>query len=146
MGNQNASKPLANGNQNPTPASAPAFASAFASAVNTNKQANLELSSPNGDGAVKKKLPWRDAAFEDFWSIVWEKTGRGAAYRRWEKVIKNPAMAEQVISEAKKQGPSLLKAARVQNRSALHPATWLNQERYLDEPAAEEKSDWEYAG
>jgi hypothetical protein len=125
--------------QNPTPASA----SASASAYKTNKPANLELSSPDGDGALNGKISWRDSKFDEFWNVVWAKIGRGSAYRAWKNGVTSPAVADQVIAAAQAQGENLLHSSRTKGHSILHPATWINGERWLDEAPAESKADWE---
>jgi Helix-turn-helix domain len=65
-------------------------------------------------------------SFDEFWKIYPRKTAKGAAKKAWAK-IKN---AEPVIEGAKRY-------AADPNRDPVftpHPATWLNGERWLDEP------------
>ena len=42
-------------------------------------------------------------------------------------------MSEAICDAAIKQGPSIVEAAALRGSSVLHPATWLNQQRFLDE-------------
>jgi len=64
--------------------------------------------------------------FEEFWKIYPRKTAKGSARKAWEK-IKDP---ESVMAGAQR-------FASDPNRDPSftpHPATWLNGERWLDEP------------
>lgn len=83
--------------------------------------------------------------FEHFWS-TWpkgKKFGKGAALKAWKKLNPNTGLAEQIIKAVEAQ-----KAwrQRVEKANALlprwqqtflphwkHPATWLNQECWLDD-------------
>jgi len=82
-----------------------------------------------------KMLPPRVQWFEEFWAVVWEKIGRGAARKAWLSKVKTRSVADRVIAAARSQGPDLVASAKRNGHSVLHPATWLNQERYDDEPA-----------
>jgi len=64
--------------------------------------------------------------FDEFWKVYPRKTAKGSARKAWEK-IKNP---KAVIDGA-------MRFAADPNRDPSftpHPATWLNAERWLDEP------------
>lgn len=101
---------------------------------------------PNGAGELElsnetepdraQATNWRTDTFERFWSIVWLKVGRGDAQKAFRKAASSPALAEQIIESARIQGPGLLADAERQQRSVLHPATWLNGRRWEDEPTA----------
>lgn len=83
----------------------------------------------------KQKTCEREKWFhEEFWPIIWAKIGKDAALRSWLKKIKTREQAEQAITAAKAQGPSLLRSAQVNGHSVLHPSTWLHDGRYEDEP------------
>lgn len=68
--------------------------------------------------------------FDDFWSVVPRKVAKGAAEKAWAKAVKK-APPETIIA-----------GMRVYARSregedptyTAHPATWLNAERWTDEP------------
>ncbi len=70
-------------------------------------------------------------SFNEFWSVYPRKVGKGAARRAWVTAIKNGAEAEQVILAAK-----LFASEPRELKFTPHPATWLNGERWLDEPEA----------
>ena len=76
----------------------------------------------------------RDQLFDEFWSIVWAKIAVGAARKAWKAKVKSKNQALKVIEAAKQQGPGILAHARDNGHSVLHPASWLNAERYDDEP------------
>ncbi len=76
---------------------------------------------------------WRSEAFTRFWEVVWYKVGKDAAHRKFEKAAKSPEIAEAIIAAAREHGPRLIAEARGE-RSPLHPATWLHQGRWKDEP------------
>jgi hypothetical protein len=75
----------------------------------------------------------REQLFDEFWSIVWAKIGVGAARKAWKAKVKGSKQARRVIEAAKQQGPGILQKAADNGIGVLHPATWLNQERYEDE-------------
>ena len=84
-----------------------------------------------------------NAAFDEFWQSVHLKTGKEAARRAWERAVKrvshdtgNPRRSsEDYILERMKLFAASPKAHPV-DISPVHPATWLNQGRYDDDPAA----------
>lgn len=129
---QNGSFAYPNCEQSPTPASA------SASAI-TNKQ-----TSPIGDDAFvleanteqapSRHRGWKARAFDAFWLVVWAKIGRDAARKAFERKATSQGIADRIIAAAKRDGPRLLREAQAQGRGVLHPATWINQGRYDDEP------------
>lgn len=87
----------------------------------------------------------RESMFEQFWENVWAKIGKGAAKKVWMRKITSKPLAEIVITAAKTQGPGLIRHAADNGHSILHPATWLNAERWTDEPEPRRKSAIELA-
>lgn len=71
--------------------------------------------------------------FEEFWSVVWLKIGKGSAKKAWRRKVKTQSRADFVIAQAQIQGPDILTRAEDAGITPIHPATWLNQERYDDE-------------
>ena len=78
-------------------------------------------------------VAWKDAKFEEFWDVVWAKIGKDAARKAWKVKATNPEIADQIIVAAKEQGRSILEHAARYDHSVLHPSTWINSGRYLDE-------------
>jgi hypothetical protein len=70
----------------------------------------------------------------EFWPIVWKKTGVGAARSAWLKNIEDVETKDLAVKAAKEQAPQILARGRRTGATTLHPATWLNQERFRDEP------------
>lgn len=73
----------------------------------------------------------KDKEFDQFWEAYPKKVGKLPAHRAWHKMIDPPPIQE------------ILKALEVQKKSKQwqegfipNPATWLNQERWNDEPVA----------
>jgi hypothetical protein len=77
---------------------------------------------------------------QEFWvtGVVWVKVGTGDARKAWLGKVHTRADAEMLIAAARRQGPGIVQHAMVNGHSVLHPATWINQERYRDDPGAEE--------
>jgi len=78
-----------------------------------------------------KELPIRkkkEVAFEEFWTNYPRKVAKGAARKAWDKIASTEY--ESVIAGAER-------FAKDPNRDETftpHPATWLNSERWTDEP------------
>lgn len=78
----------------------------------------------------EKKEP--DDGFETrFWPLSWRKVGKEVARKSWKKKATSDAMRDIIIAAAQRDAPVYL-AREVELRP--HMATWLNQERYNDEP------------
>jgi hypothetical protein len=71
---------------------------------------------------------------EEFWPIVWLKVGRGAAEKAWLKKVTSREMAIKLKDAAISQGSSITARGQRDGSSTLHPATWINGERFEDEP------------
>lgn len=74
-----------------------------------------------------RDIPHKDY-FEDFWSLYPRKVGKGAARRAWKAALKT-AGPETLIAAAR----HIPKPEDIE--FCPHPATWLDQERWLDESA-----------
>lgn len=81
-----------------------------------------------------------DAEFEqDFWPAVPTKIGKGAARKAWRNARRNTDC--QTILDGLTQYRSYEARRRQQpDYRPLHPATWLNQERWLDEPESQRQT------
>jgi len=97
-------------------------------AEKTRKPANDRVSE-------QERSRWFD---EEFWitGVIWKKIGTGAARRAWLKHVSTRTQATQVIAAARVQSLAILAHAAANNHSVLHPSTWINQERWLDDAAA----------
>lgn len=97
----------------------------------------LAVSSEDSSTTEPKSLSsWKRQKFDEFWAVCWNRTGKEGAWRSFEKCVKTPTIADQIIAAARVQGPGLIEHARRYQHSLLHPKTWLNNGRYLDEVTA----------
>lgn len=81
--------------------------------INTPRKARVQFREING--------------FEIFWKIYPRKTGKGAARRAYDAAWKK-ADEEAIFAAAERYA-----ASKPDPKFTPHPATWLNQERWLDE-------------
>ncbi|MBI5260263.1 MAG: hypothetical protein HY852_00410 [Bradyrhizobium sp.] len=70
-------------------------------------------------------------AFEDFWKQYPKRVGKGAARKAFMKALKKGAALQDIMTGVFRYG-----AARINQdpKYTKHPAAWLNDERWLDEP------------
>jgi hypothetical protein len=66
--------------------------------------------------------------FDKFWSIYPRRVGKGGAQRAFERAVKR-AEAEDIVQGALKYRNNPDR----EDEYTAHPATWLNQDRWLDE-------------
>jgi hypothetical protein len=103
--------------------------------TDTKKEKTPPTPSCEGPVPESKKPKPQTAMQRDFqaiWEIVWLKTGPAAAFKAYEKQIKSGVSSETILDAVRIQSPFL----KAKGQYAPHPATWLNQARFLDEPAA----------
>jgi hypothetical protein len=89
-----------------------------------------ESISQNSASSSKQKAKVADERFEEFWHQYPRRVARGAARKAWDNALKK-ATAEEIIAVAMRY------AAEREGQDPLytkHPATWLNQEAWLDDP------------
>lgn len=92
---------------------------------------------------VNRPVNKGDVGFEEWWSIYPRKIGKGAAKKSYKKAIKKISHSDLiVITNRYQKGVS-----GTDKQFIPHPATWLNQERWSDEPETkthleQEKPDW----
>lgn len=92
--------------------------------------------------------PQGDDGFNDWWQTYPRKVGKGQAAKAY-KAARKKATAEALVAAAEIQGPLLMARGA---QYCPHPATWLNGERWRDEPADLQttdpkrftRSDWEH--
>lgn len=86
----------------------------------------------SASASAKKTTPTDSADFLSFWEAYPRKVGKGAARRAW----KNATLPEVgVLVAAIELQQNSLQWRRDNGQYIPHPSTWLNQERWLDEPA-----------
>ena len=73
------------------------------------------------------------SGFDSFWSAYPKKVGKGAAQKAWKKIKPNKELVAKML-----EAVAVAKTSRqwLDNGGQFipHPATWLNQERWEDEP------------
>jgi hypothetical protein len=69
----------------------------------------------------------READFDAFWAAYPRKVGKGAARKAWVKAMSKTDRATIMDAVAKQHWPA-------DAQFLPHAATWLNQERWTDEP------------
>jgi len=86
----------------------------------------------------KKAAPY-SSTFEAFWLDCPFKTGKGTAWTAWGKALKRGATAEEIYTGIGVyiQAEESRKKAHPDDYSPLHPATWINGDRFRDEPGAD---------
>lgn len=73
-----------------------------------------------------------DATFEAFWRVYPRKVGKGAARKAWVKAMK-VATIDAIMEGAERYATE---RAGADVSYTAHPTTWLNGQRWLDEPGA----------
>ncbi|GAA1765945.1 hypothetical protein [Streptomonospora arabica] len=71
--------------------------------------------------------------FDDFWSVYPRRVGKTEARKAWGKALKRGADPEHIVEAARiyRDDP---RRAQSDIKYTAHASTWLNQERYADEP------------
>ncbi|MGI3199625.1 hypothetical protein ACRJ4W_15340 [Streptomyces sp. GLT-R25] len=77
--------------------------------------------------------PPADTGFDEFWAAYPRKVAKGTARGAWVKALKRGVSAQHIIAAATRAAAQW-RAAHTELRFVPHPATWLNSERYDDEP------------
>lgn len=70
--------------------------------------------------------------FDEFWAAYPRKVAKLAAIRAWDKAVKM-ASAEEIIAAVEAQKKVCEQWQRDGGQFIPHPATWLNQGRWMDE-------------
>jgi hypothetical protein len=83
-----------------------------------------------GEDTDKVYVP-ESAWFQEFWVLFPRKVARKAAEKAWKKAATSEAVKDAIMAGLERQLPAL----RPKDRQFVpHAATWLNQERWNDEP------------
>jgi hypothetical protein len=82
---------------------------------------------------ARRQLNQQQAAwFAQFWQAYWHKIGKAAAQRKFATTVRTQETFTAVMDGIRRQTPEM---SIREPRFIPHPATWLNQERWQDEPA-----------
>lgn len=96
------------------------------------KGAIKEGESESIKGDAEPEPPVTQSDFDRFWTAYPRKTGKKAAEKSWEKAIDKPDI-EAVLASIERQRASQ-DWTKDGGQFIPHPATWLNQGRWADEP------------
>lgn len=102
----------------------------------TGEQGNrgsTPCSPPRGDATSTRKPRREPERFAEFYDLYPKHKGRDAAARAFEKVIKRNVDPQDLINGAKRYRAEV---KGIDPRYVKHPATWLNQGCWQDEPDA----------
>lgn len=116
-------------------------------AINRRKKALFDEQSPNnprtmGESKVKESKEKKinkdtlDHFFEKFWALYPRKVGRGAAYNAWKKT---PLPDITVLYDALEWQKKTEQWNKSGGQFIPHPATWINQQRWNDQPMKSEQ-------
>jgi hypothetical protein len=93
----------------------------------------LHLAMPESS-PQKPSISHPEVFFPAFWKVYPRKVGKGAAEKAFAKAVKDGAVPDELVQAAEKfSADSNLPEAQF----IPHPATWLNQRRWEDEPLPE---------
>jgi hypothetical protein len=79
-------------------------------------------------GTRKSAATSSDPLFDEFWTAYPRKTDKGHARKAWDKALKKTSARTLILAAA------ALAAARPDPKFTAHPTTWLNGERWDDQP------------
>ncbi len=94
--------------------------------------------SPEKPGNTQKPPPV-DELFESFWKEYPRKIGKGAAHKIWTKLKPSQKLVAQIMKAVEDQ-KQCDQWQRDSGQYIPHPSTWLNQQRWDDEPGKEQPS------
>lgn len=98
------------------------------SVANHTKEKEIKSSPPVKDRFITPSM------FEKFWSLYPKKVDKGKAKTKWSQLCKKPDRPTWLTIKSAIEAQK--KSARWQDSKFIpHPTTWLNQQRWLDDPA-----------
>ena len=127
-----------------THATATTKATAQATATATNSCSSADAESESDEIGAElipfeppASTPQGDDGFDDWWQTYPRKVGKGQAAKAY-KAARKKATPEALFAAITAQAPLLMARG---SQYCPHPATWLNGERWRDEPAALKTTD-----
>jgi hypothetical protein len=85
-----------------------------------------------GEGKDTDSVPYAPE-FLTFWEAYPKKTGKGEAWKSWQKLRPSKSLAEKITAAVRQQAASNKAWKREEGRFIPNPATFLNQRRWEDE-------------
>jgi len=99
----------------------------------------LKKSDTGSNGAKNRQKPYidhnesRHDGFDEFWEVYPRKVGKSVAKKAWDKIKPTAEFQAKILDAIACQKKSL-QWQRDNGQYIPHPTTWLNQERWDDEP------------
>jgi len=98
--------------------------------INNNKKNMVKSQNSENSGHITS------AMFDKFWKLYPRKVDKGKAKTKWEQICSKPTKERPTWKEVKSAIRSQRESERWQEIKYIpHPTTWLNQQRWLDDPA-----------
>lgn len=121
-----------------------------ASAMRTHSERNANGMLPITHNPIPNTPPnppeGEPEGFAEFWKAYPRKTGKGNARKAWKKIRPSQTLQKKIMAAVDQQRRSQ-QWTRDDGKYIPHPTTWLNQERWDDEPdGIEHKNDTPWAG
>ncbi len=92
------------------------------------------------DKGDKEKVKKENDPFEDFWKVYPKKKSKGAARKAFENALKKEGVTGDVLIDAVNRQRYGSQWTKDNGQFIPYPATWLNQERWEDEPDVDNES------
>lgn len=109
------------------PSPAPATALALGGRAGASSGLEIRVKQP-----PRRPAP-DDEGFTAFWAAYPRRVGKGGARRAWAKIRPDPGLVESMLGAVEQQRDSW-QWRRDNGQFVPHPATWLNERRWEDEP------------
>lgn len=93
----------------------------------------VETASGAAQAVDHSRTPDPQALFDRFWHTYPRRVGKGAARKAWEKLSPDQPLVDAILA-AVERDKATDQWQRENGRYIPHPATWLNQQRWEDEP------------
>ncbi len=104
--------------------------------INTKKEKELKENKSIQTNLPKASMYIIPSLFDKFWKIYPRKADKGKAFTSWKKLCARPKKDRPTWKEIKVAILRQKKSDRWQDPKQIpHPSTWLNQSRWLDDPA-----------
>ena len=101
--------------------------------TSSQRQLNLNFLENNKDNDSLKIKPDQ---FETFWGLYPRKTDKGKALTAWNKLCKKPQIEKPTLRQIRKSIIAQKETPRWKDPKFIPmPSTWINQSRWLDDPA-----------
>ena len=96
---------------------------------------------PQVPGCVLFEVYWRYEAFGEFWSQYWKKAAKKHAFFSYMHKVNSDERAGLLLESMLKQRDKMLK---LPDDRRPHAASWINADRFVDEPEeSEENPEWD---